>query len=284
MIVNVVGLKVYLPATLLAIGLLVSILLPPFSLSLDIAVYLTVVALLFTILVGFFIATATSNYLRLQSLIAEEDGSLITLYNLTKLIQPEATDHITRAIDRYMIAALNFEVTDYIDETQQPFDQLTEAVNNLQPKDATVVVLLSNLQSEVGQLFSLRQEVALTSRRIVGKGHWTILILLALLLNTLILGLRGEDLMSHFLTAVLMVATYLILLLVYEVDSNRFWEEKLSYENSERVFDTMKLLRYYPQEAFKKKRVKEPQVNYRLGILTNPTNPLTRQIKVIEKE
>src|SRR3989344_714311 len=115
-----------------ALLIFLAIKLPLFNLSLDIPTLLTVFSLLFAILVGFFIATSTTNYLRLQSLIAEEDAGLITIFSLVQNIAPQDKNKVTDAIDNYAIAALSFELTDYIRKTHQEFEDLSTTVDKIE--------------------------------------------------------------------------------------------------------------------------------------------------------
>src|SRR3989344_5261970 len=105
--------------------------LPLFKISLDVPTLLSVLSFLFAILVGFFIATATANYLRLQALIAEEDAGLITIFNLVRNIAPKDLEKITDAIDNYAIAALSFELTEYVSKTDREFEGLATAADEI---------------------------------------------------------------------------------------------------------------------------------------------------------
>lgn len=261
------------------IFLAATFLIPKYSFQMDISTFLTIVALIFAILVGFFIAAATSNYLRLQTLIAQEDATLISIYNLCKILQPASFDQITQAIDTYTAHSLDFEIKDYVENTEKEFDVLIDLLDKIEPKDPTKTYLISNLMDEINQMLEQRQESMLVSRQIVSRDHWVILILLAIVLNMLLLSFRNTQFITNLLISIMMTASYLILILIYEVDSNRFLEEKLSYGGTQRVFKVIGTLKYFPEEAIKNKRIKKPQEKHRIGIKTNSD---TREIQVVE--
>lgn len=255
-----------------------TVFIPLFSFNIDISTYLTVVSIIFTILVGFFIAAATTNYLRLQTLISQEDATLISIFKLCKIIQPSSKEKIVKEIDAYAIAALNYKIKDYVKRTEIEFGKLAEMVDSIEPVDERGTSLYPTLQEEINQAMETRQETALASQVIVSPDHWVVLILLALVLNILILSLRTGDLIANVLLAILMTAAYLLLLLLHEVDTNRFLEEKISYGGTQRVFDALGTLKYYPEEAIKKKLVSMPKESYRIGVITSSQE---REIKVL---
>ncbi|MFH1621443.1 MAG: hypothetical protein ABIB04_05180 [Patescibacteria group bacterium] len=111
---------------------------PIFDLQFDIPNILTVITFLFTIVIGFFIATATTNYLSLQSVIVQEDAALIDAFNVGCFVQPSKRKKLAEAIDRYLIACLEFDFSDYVMGTQNEFQQLTNIIHSIMPANDTV--------------------------------------------------------------------------------------------------------------------------------------------------
>jgi len=275
-------------------GLITKIIIPfllvtaPFFLSVyhftfDIPTLLTVVSLIFAILVGFFIATATTNYLRLQSLIVDEDSTLISIFHLTKIIQPSAISKMREVIDRYAISALDFELFDYVHKTQKEFGEVLSTIDELSPQDEKGLELLGNIHDNRGEIVRARQEIAMVSKRVVTPLHWMVLIFLAVLLIFLLLALRDGHWVSSFITSILSLATYLVLVLLYEVDSNVFLEELLAYENSQQIFRAIGTMKYFPHHALKNQRIKAPEEDYRVGVFKDYPHSLEKEIKIIRK-
>ncbi len=261
--------------------LITPFLLPVYHFTFDISTLLTVVSLIFAILIGFFIATATTNYLRLQSLIADEDSALIGIFNLAKAIQSTSVAKMREVIDQYVIAALDFELVDYVGKTEKQFSSVLFAIDELSPRNAKGMELIGNIYDKRSEVVRARQEIAFVARRIVTRLHWVVLFFLAALLIFLLFALRDGNLLFSAVTGILAVATYLILLLLYEVDGNIFLEEQLAYENSQQIFEAIGTLRYYPDYALQNKHILAPAGDYRVGIFKDYPRSLEKEIKTI---
>ncbi|MFH1099102.1 MAG: hypothetical protein V1723_04345 [Candidatus Uhrbacteria bacterium] len=260
-----------------------SFLLPAYHPTFDIPTLLTIVSLIFAILVGFFIAAATTNYLRLQSLVVDEDSTLINIFNLTKTIQPSAISKMQEAIDRYAISALDFELADYVHKTQKEFDEVLSTIDGLSPQDEKGLELFGNIHNNRSGIVRARQEIALVAKRVVTPLHWIVLIFLAILLIFLLWALRDGRWLSSLITSALSLAAYLILILLYEVDSNKFLERLLAYENSQQIFRAIGTMKYFPHHALKNQRIKAPKEDYRVGIFKDYPHSLEKEIKIIRK-
>lgn|GEM_PF-5527512 len=120
---------------------------------LSIRAKLTILFLLFAIIAGFAIAAATSNHLRMQSLIADEDAGLIEIYNLSKLISPLAAENVANAIDKYMIASLDHDLLTYAANTTTELKEIMNAVNEVIPKNDRGLSLFQNIHNrKIGPL------------------------------------------------------------------------------------------------------------------------------------
>src|SRR3989344_9628269 len=118
--------------------------LPQFSIHDENSTLLTAVSLLLAILIGFFIATTTSIYLRLQTLIADANASLISLHKIIGIIEPQKKEVVGELIDSYMIKSLDFEFLDYTDGTKQEFDKIMKIADGIEPKDEKGFSLFQN--------------------------------------------------------------------------------------------------------------------------------------------
>lgn len=270
--------KILLDVVVPIIIVLVTFYSPNLVLPFDISALITIVALIFTILIGFFISAATANYLRLQSLVSTEDGTLIGIFNFCKKIQPDSKEIIAEAIDGYATSALDHEMTDYVEKTEYEFSNLVNKIDEIKTNDNEGSSLFPYMHAAKNSLFVTRQEINLASRKILHVLHWFILIILAGLIATLLLTYRNGDFFTSFILAVLIVSVYLVLLLVYQLDSNIFLEEQLAFQNTQNVFKAIGRLPYYPKEVIVNKRAKEPVSQYRTGELGKD---LKREIKVV---
>jgi hypothetical protein len=261
----------------------ISFALPRFNLEFDVPTVLTSISLLFAILIGFFIAAATSNYLNLQSAISKEDSCLISIYELVKIIVPSASKKISKSIDNYMIAALDYDLLDYAANTVSEFKALTNEIDNICITDKTNHVLIQNLQIAKGDLVSYRMASILATQKIVSQKHWIILIALSTLIAIMLLSLRNGGFLGSLLIGMTIFAIYETLLLLYEIDSNSFLADKIGYDiEPQSVFRAIGAISYYPECALKIIDKKKLGSKYRVGVYTNYPASFEKKIRLID--
>jgi hypothetical protein len=267
-----------------AVLLALPFLLPQIPLRDDSGVFLTAVSLLFAILVGFFIATTTSNYLRLQTLIADANAGLISIYNLVKHIEPNKAPIVEEAIDEYMIASLDYELLDYTDKTKKEFNRVMDISASVEPIGEKGLALFSELHARMDDLLTNDQEIALTSKKIVSPRHWFVIFLLAILLATSLLSFRNGSFLISIFVGIMFIAIYHIMILIHEIDINMFLSSQLSFEDPQQVFHGIGRDDYYPEYAIKKGYVKPKSGAYRIGIYKDRARSLEKEIKLIEPQ
>lgn len=263
--------KRYTRAELLSVCITIVIFFLPFfvpdlPLGFDANTTLTVVSILFTILVGFFIASATSNYFRLQELISRANAGMASLYGLVCIVAPSKTAQMAEVIDRYMIASLDYDLLHFAAATQDEFHQIIKAVDMIRPDPGCPGMLLQNVHGIKTSLFELHQEMMIAAKTIVGPRHWFVLISLATVIGILALMLREGNVLSALITGVLMMSTYQVLKLLYEIDTNLFLTRRLAFQNPQQVFQVIGRLPYYPKYALDRRNVVQLPAVYRIGI------------------
>ena len=249
------------PVIIIAAAFLV----PRFELFFDTSNLLSMVTFLFTIVIGFFIASATSNYLSLQSLITQEDSALMGIFSLGCLIEPKKKKALIEAIDRYLIACLEFDFSSYVSGTRKEFKELIRVVDSIKPDNKEFAPLIQNLHDKKSVCVQSRQGALLAARRVVRPIHWLILILLTLLIFVFLFILRDVNLLSNLIIGILAVAAYLLLDLLYEIDTNVFLDDIMTYVDVEQVFHVIGRPVYYPELAFKRPGFKPEFGTHRIG-------------------
>ncbi|MBP9821947.1 MAG: hypothetical protein KBC81_00640 [Candidatus Pacebacteria bacterium] len=240
--------------------------LPYFKVQIDLSSFLTVVSLLFAILAGFFIAGATSNYLRLQELVSQEDAKVVSLYHLARKIDPIAGERMADAVELYTMKALDHELVDYAAYTEEELKGILEEIDKVEAHDETGFELIGILHEIKSDMFAIHQEMYLTTQTITGPHHWTILIALSGMTIFMLLELRVPgDLFISSLIAMLSYAIFQILSLIHDLDSNLFFAKKLGFKNAQQVFKGLNRPRYYPSYALENGFVKNPIKPYRVG-------------------
>lgn len=268
--------KIILRLLLVALGVFT----PLFSFGFEVGSVMSVVSLLFAILAGFFIAAATSNYLRYQSLIAAENASLITIAQLAKEIDPGNFERVAEEIDAYMVATLDADLLNYHRSVSGEFESLLRAIALVDPgKSALKIALQQNLHTAKANIVATWQETYLTAQTIMAPLHWMVIGLLASLTSILLLALRDGTLVAGIICGILILGIFEILELTYTIDTNAFLATKLAYESPQQIFSAIGRPNYYPESAIagKKKHKLLPKI-YRVGIVSASGK---REIKTI---
>lgn len=250
-----------------ALGLLlffVPFVLPAFGKGIDAAALISATAAIFAIVTGFFIADAMSNYLRLQTLIAEENASLIALADLVKRVDAAGAQKVHQAIDAYMIAQLDADTLNHMLITQTQLDTLVEAVDTLQVGPAGRE-FYDHILGLVEKIVASRQEMALAAKKNLTVVHWTTLIVLAALVAITTLLLRDGGLTMNLVAGTMIVGMQAVLTILRDVDNNRLLERKLMFENPREVFHAIARPPYYPAMSPARARLPDADGRYRLG-------------------
>jgi hypothetical protein len=238
--------------------------LPRFSIGDSSSTLVTATSAVFAIVAGFFIADAMSNYLRLQTLIAEENASLISLADDARRINGKNFINVYRAIDEYMIAQLDAGTLNHILKTEKEFGRIIAAVDTLQsgPGDKD---FFDHILSMEEKILMCRQEISLAAKKNLTPGHWAILVILAALVATTVLTVRDGNLLTNFVVAFIIVAVQAVLVLLREMDGNYFLENKLAFENPREVFQAVSQPPYYPYFSSPRSHIPNEAGLYRLG-------------------
>lgn len=273
--------RAVIPLAILACGMI----LPTYGVGFDVSTFLTVVSLLFAILLGFFIAAATSNFMGFQASLGNEEGALQMIFNLGVLVQPSAKERLADAIDRYLIATFDYDLTDYVTKTQAEFSDLLQAVDGLEPEgdDKRSVAALAQLQRIKDNLLRARKGVEFAAPRVTTGIHWAVILILAGILTFLLFAIRDGDLLTGAIVGIFVASLYLILLLLHEVDNNTFLQESLAYTDAQGVFRAIGRLNYYPQHAIADRIVRPEEPEYRVGVYGNYPASTEKTIKVVSR-
>lgn len=226
----------------------------------------TAATAIFAVVAGFFIADATANYLALQKLIANENATLISLVEdlEDRKILPEITKSVRGAVDAYLIAQLDFPNLDHTDATKKEFDALLESLHAyIGGLGDEHEALSDNLQKIRGELVCINQEISLTAHVNLSSTHWILLLTLASMVGMTVLSLRNESYLMNILAIGMLLGTHGVLIVLRDVDNNRFLQKKLSFKNPQQVFRSLKLPPYYPPSASRRFRTPDSRGRYR---------------------
>ncbi len=205
-----------------------------------------------------------SNYLRLQTLIAEENAALISIADDAVKVDADRSKEVYAAIDQYMIAQLSLGTLAHVFKTEKEIDRLGAAGNALrvQPEGSEYFDHILSMKENV---ISCRQEISLAAKNNLTVAHWTILIALSVLVWLTVLTIRDGSAFMSLVAGLMIIGTQAVLVLLREMDNNHLLEKKLSYDNPREVFHAVFQPPYYPHSSPLKSRIPNAAGLYRLG-------------------
>lgn len=232
------------------------LLVPTNFIQTDVSSLFTATTVVWAIIVGFFMAAALTNYSNLQSLISSETAGLISLSHFIKFSEPSLSKEVNESIDSYVIRAFDYEISDYIDETETEFRKITELAYNVKDKDTN---LFTGMVSLIGDLIRYRQEISLAGRKIMNLSSWIVIAILTIINISLLYSIRSSAIISTVFTIIISLSMIIVLFLLKDIDSNTFAEEKLAFEIYQDVFREIGKPSYYPEISLAKGRVRIPK-------------------------
>lgn len=268
--------RIYKWEMLGGVGLLIiPFVIPSFGVSTDVATLVTATSTIFAIVAGFFIVDATSNYLRLQTLIAEENAALISIADDVKEADSKNFVRVYEAIDAYLIAQLDLNTLDHFQQTQKQIDQLDAAIHSLsvQPEGNLIFDHILALQEKV---VACRQEMTLAAKKTLTFIHWSALIVLAILVVITVLAIRDGTWLTNVVAGSMMLGILVILIVLRDIDNNSILERKLGYRNPSQVFHAIAKPPYYPYFVPPALRIPNNEGQMRIGKRVNETTGSAR--------
>jgi hypothetical protein len=203
---------------------------------------------IFAIVSGFFIADATANYLRLQTLISEENGIWISITHDLHWVGAEDAAYIRGLIDTYMIAQLDIDGLDHTITTHDEFNTILNALDHI---IETYADISESMKGNRDKLITLNQEMVLAANSNLTLVHWGIIISLWMVVAITTLSLRDGTLTMFFIAAGILLGCQGVMVVLRDVDNNRYLQRKLSFKNPRFVFQAIGRPPYYSPASHK---------------------------------
>ncbi len=252
-------------AVVFAVVAVLAIFLPTLEIPLNIGNVLNATSIFYSVLLGFYIASAMTNLSRLKSLVAIETGGIISVYHLCKIALPNKLDTIRESIDRYLIKRFDYEVSDYTEPTTEEFFAIFDVLKGADPKSAGEVSAMNYIAEAHYYIAQARREITIVGAKIVSGTSWVVLNLLSFMIVLMIFLMRDGGIASTIVTIFLSSSAIISLFILDDVDGNRFGEEKFSVETYQAVFKAIGNLPYYPHIFVLTSRYKPKEKVYRTG-------------------
>ena len=238
---------------------------PVKEIPLDVSNVLSATSIFYSILLGFYIASAMTNLSRLKTLAATETGALIAIYYQIKLALPKKLDEVRESIDHYLLKRFDYEIDDYTEPTTQEFFAIFEVLKGANPTSEGESAALAYVAEAQYYIAQARREISIVGARIVTSASWAILNVLSGIIVLSLFLMRDGGLTSSIVTIFLSSSALISLLILEDVDGNRFGEEDFAINTYQAVFKAIGKDNYYPSHYITEKRHKPNVAKYRTG-------------------
>jgi len=243
--------------------------LPILNIPVNVSNILSATAIFYSILLGFFIAAAMANLTRLKSLVASETGGLMSVYHSVRVAAPEKAEHVRWLIDQYLIKRFDYEISDYTEFTNKEYFAIFDILGELNPHETGKQAALGYISGAQFYIAQSRREISIVGARIVSQASWIVLYTLSFVIVLMLFLMRDGSLASLIVTSVLASSALIALLMLSDIDGNRFGEEEFAINTYQAVFKALELDPYYPEHYILTDRHKPKEKKYRTGTSAN---------------
>ncbi|HRZ86310.1 MAG TPA: DUF4239 domain-containing protein [bacterium] len=268
------------PAALLYGACFLLCFLNPFQgsgLSADIRSIFTFVGTLFAILAGFFISSLWDRFTRLRTLVAYEAASLENIYKFCELVDPALSNEAKGLIDRYIVNALDRELSHYQEQVRADYFAFYDLHKRLAGSGSDVPY--TRLLNIFDQFAKTRKEILSRVKDRLGLHQWGAMVLLSFLIVVFWLHMQFGGWFGIIMGSIFMYAIAAILFIIYDLNNPRWCGEQgilkvydVNIEVYERVFDVMQISRYYPEEFLASLSLPAGIGTYRVGLFSDTKN------------
>ncbi|MBI4163648.1 MAG: hypothetical protein HY512_02190 [Candidatus Aenigmarchaeota archaeon] len=240
-----------------------------------------------TFLFGVFIAFSISDRHNRINGIRENDSNersgLEYLYAMLEIFGKKAQNKIKTKIDAYLVATMDYTIWDY-SKTEKQFKDLVKTVISLELKSKAHVEAYNSFAGIIKDLWTSRKQTISLIEDRLSKTEWLVFFVLSGIMVFSLL-LIGTTILQGIVIVILTTFTIILLLiLLYRLDNLTWKEEARIFEPYQQTFESVGLMRYYPESLIHERRIKKNRgKTYRLGIFPSPYPDMNgKKVKIVK--
>lgn len=202
----------------------------------EISLFLTVIGLIYGLIAAFTINAAWERFTKIRDSIAAETNALTVMYIFSKqLSDKKAFNSLRQGVVDYCESVLKTEWHDYWknDRLHKKFQNLIEIVSKIKFNNKRDEELYTHMVGdEIRNAANARTLQLVLSQTRIPPVQWVLNIFLS---SIIIIGMifrytPSNTILSTFITAGMIAATLMLLVVIYEFDSMKVAEEEVSNE------------------------------------------------------
>ena len=245
-----------------------------------ITIILSVATFLFGIFVAFSINDRNKRKEKIRENDSHERSNLVNIYGLSKVLGKKWAEKIRKKIDEYLMATLDYKIWDFY-KTGKEFSALFDLIMPIKVKNKPQ---LEEMIERLEDIRLSRGETAEIINERLSRFEWVIAIFLCLVTLVCLILINPGTLISIVLLSGLSIAVIFSVYFLYSLDNLSWKEETIIFEPYAQTFESVGLLRYYPEDLIISGKVKKHTgKKYRIGIFPKPYPDFSgKKIKIIK--
>lgn len=220
-----------------------------------IKIVLSCASFLFGIIIAFSIANRHSRLSSIRKALREQDAILLNIYMLSSFFGKNAADEVRKKIDNLLISQIDYKLIDFDKSSiklKELYLYLEKLKINNKDKDLAKKKLLDNLD----ELEKIQKEITYQVNNRMLLFEWISLLILGGAIVFCLFYINDGSIISAIIVSALSSTLILLLLVLDELNSLMWQEKNWIWEPLSNLFTQLGLLPYFPEDVFKKERLK----------------------------
>lgn len=216
---------------------------------------LSVATFLFGIFGAFVMQNRHKRLDALRTTLRKDDAAYVNMYKLSAAFGKKVQKRMQKLVDNYIIKTIDYRLPEYRCANKE-FLKLLEYITNLNPRNERQRQNYSKLLDSIETANTARKYVEYLTTNTMLRFKWLMLLGLLVVILFSIFYINDNSLPSIITAVLLSTSSVMFLLIMRDLDSLYWKEQKWIWDPLEQLFGELDLLPYYPDEVIDRKRVK----------------------------
>ncbi|MBU0466591.1 MAG: hypothetical protein KJ718_05410 [Nanoarchaeota archaeon] len=191
----------------------------------------------------------------LRVTLRKDDGIYLNIYKMSSIFSKKVQKQTQKLIDNYYVKTIDYFIVDFY-KANKEFIKLFDYLKNLKIKTPKQEEVYGRILDSINEADKDRKHIEYLVRNKMLKFKWYMLIGLLVVILLSVFTINDNSTTSVFISILLATFGVIFLLIIRELDSLMWKEQKWIWDPLEQLFNELDLLPYYPAEVILNGRVK----------------------------
>lgn len=210
----------------------------------EMSLFLTVIGLIYGLIAAFTINNAWERFSKIRDAVSEETSSLLNLYTFFKKISDKPSlKKLSDVMVKYCEGVIKTEWSDYWskEDVHKKFEELFDIVVDLKDIKPRNSILYEQCFDELREASTSRTQQLVLAQTKLSKIQWVLLLFLSMILIVSVTLLSMPIVfLSIFISAAMIDSVFLILIVIYELDSMSINDQEVYVEPYKKIINKIK--------------------------------------------